>query len=184
MQYHDQDALNLLATSPLAAALPGTIQQSAGGAGASSQGAARGWLELPLHWNAQGIGSYAGFRLREEPGQPALFGSSAELQQYEEQPAVVHFTGTLPPIVRSSEYLNPWVPCSCKPWAYLCRHPFLPAFFAALDETPWRGWRPRQTQVAEACAAEIGQLLALVAAEKPGFNAAEAKRQLLHLLQG
>lgn len=77
------------------------------------------------------------------------------------------------------------MPYTSKPWAYLCQHPFVPAFFAALDATPgWRGWRPNQRQVAEAAAAELAEMLARVAAEHPGFDVAASKRQLSLLLQG
>jgi lipopolysaccharide biosynthesis glycosyltransferase len=205
LRFHDQDVLNLLAG------------RLAGGP--ESPAAGPGWLELPLRWNAQGIGTYARFRLKSEPGSQSLFASHEALQQFEKHPAVVHFTG--PPIVTPSAFLNDWVrarwgrviqacawaitcalvcstalrPCQApslccqvpytsKPWAYLCQHPFVPAFYATLEQTPWRGWRPEQGQVAEACAAELQHLLDRIAAVKEGFDAAAAKRQLVRLLEG
>ena len=53
------------------------------------------------------MGTYARFRTKAERHRPALFDSIDELQHYEQQPAVVHFTG--PPRVTPSAYLNPWV---------------------------------------------------------------------------
>lgn len=83
-----------------------------------------------------------------------------------------------------SAYLNPHVPFTSKPWSYLCCHPWAPAFYAALDATPWRGWRPSMDQVAEAAAAEVSVLLERVAAEKRGcFDAAACRQQLVRLLQ-
>lgn len=86
LQYHDQDVLNLLAAGPPAGPAWGAAQGPTSSAG--SLHAAPGWVELSLRWNAQGIGGYARFRLREEPARPALFGSAAELRRYEEQPVV------------------------------------------------------------------------------------------------
>jgi lipopolysaccharide biosynthesis glycosyltransferase len=40
---------------------------------------------------------------------------------------------------------DPWVVHYCsasKPWHADCRHPRADEFFAVLDATPWRGWRP------------------------------------------
>ena len=37
----------------------------------------------------------------------------------------------------------------------MCRHPFAPGFFAALDQTPWAGWRPGQRGLEQAAAEEL-----------------------------
>ena len=49
-----------------------------------------------LRWNAQGVGTYARNRVYPEHGLTALFSSAEELREYEERPAVLHFTG--PPL--------------------------------------------------------------------------------------
>lgn len=168
LRCHDQDVLNLLAS-------PSCCQPD------SSQTAAavcQGWMQLGLQWNAQGVGTYARRGISSEAGCPPLFASQEVLDLFESQPAVVHFTGL--PSVAPSSYLNPWVPYPSKPWAYLCQHPHRSAFFAALDATPWHGWRPSQRQVAEAAAKETVELVAKVEAELgPAFDVALC---LLHLL--
>ena len=76
------------------------------------------------------------------------------------------------------------VPYTSKPWAYLCQHPWRSTFFAVLDTTPWRGWRPQQCQVAVACADEVERLLARVAAEHVDFDADQRRQAILqHVMQ-
>lgn len=63
-------------------------------------------LTLARTASLQGLGTYAAFRTRPEPGRPQLL-SCAQLQALEAAPAVVHFTG--PPSVAPSQFLNPYV---------------------------------------------------------------------------
>lgn len=74
------------------------------------------------------------------------------------------------------------VPYTSKPWAYLCQHPWKATFFAALDTTPWHGWRPPRRQVADAYAEEVRSLLAKVAAEHADFNAEQCRKEIVQRL--
>ena len=47
------------------------------------------------------------------------------------------------------------VPYMAKPWTYLCQHPFKDRFFAVLDATPYKGWRPMQRDIEAAAAEEV-----------------------------
>ena len=79
------------------------------------------WLRLDPRWNMlpehfDDTRSYAW--VSEDPD---------ALRQAIAAPAVVHFTSSL------------------RPWRYsfLARHPLAGEWFALLDRTPWKGWRPR-----------------------------------------
>ncbi|KAI0773707.1 glycosyl transferase [Fomes fomentarius] len=64
------------------------------------------WRAVSLKWNAQGLGTYARYRMPERDALP--------LREMED-PKVVHFTGALHPSV--AEVLNPFVqPYGAKPW--------------------------------------------------------------------
>jgi lipopolysaccharide biosynthesis glycosyltransferase len=66
LRWHDQDALNI-----------------------AFQG---GWALLPVHWNAQGLGTYASDRVHASRDRPALL-SQEECDELHRAPSVVHFTG-------------------------------------------------------------------------------------------
>ena len=70
-----------------------------------------------------------------------------------------------------------------KLWDSLGQHPLRAAFFAPLDSTPWRGWRPPQHQVAEACAEEVRCFLVRMVEQEPEFDAGLCLQQVVQLLQ-
>jgi lipopolysaccharide biosynthesis glycosyltransferase len=74
------------------------------------------WTELPARWNAQNS-------FWDWPQWAADVLGSAEVEQARRAPAVLHFEG-------------PWL---CKPWHYLCRHPYVQTYRSVLSETPWAG---------------------------------------------
>lgn len=75
------------------------------------------WAPLPLQWN---LGSHA----FEYPGSRCSPVERDAFEQMLGDPRVIHFT-------------TEW-----KPWHYGIRHPYREQFFATLDQTAWRGWRP------------------------------------------
>lgn len=79
------------------------------------------WRELDPRWN-QGAHAYTFPTWQESPFDRAAFDSLRR------DPWIVHFTS------------------GSKPWHYFCRHAFLPQYFAMLDRTAWRGWRPSLPQ--------------------------------------
>ncbi|HMP79870.1 MAG TPA: glycosyltransferase family 8 protein [Pirellulaceae bacterium] len=77
------------------------------------------WGRLPLRWN---VGTHA----FEYPSLACAPLEQAEFAESLQRPAVFHFT---------TEF---------KPWLYRSNHPLREQFFAALDQTAWRGWRPEK----------------------------------------
>ena len=77
------------------------------------------WGMMPLRWNQ-------GAHIFEYPDADSSPLNEADYQQVKDDPAVIHFT---------TEF---------KPWKYHPFHPLRERFFAALDETSWRGWRPEK----------------------------------------
>lgn len=91
------------------------------------------WRPLSLKWNAQGLGTYARYRMPERDVLP--------LEEMED-PKVVHFTGALHPSV--AEVLNPFVqPYGAKPWGYAGApgHPYADEWWQVCEETAWKGWQ-------------------------------------------
>ncbi|PSS31980.1 hypothetical protein PHLCEN_2v2222 [Hermanssonia centrifuga] len=91
------------------------------------------WCALDLRWNAQGLGTYANCP---SPERDALNLSTMG------EGAIVHFTGPVNPAME--DVLNPHVqPYTSKPWGYAGApgHPFREEWWAALDQTGWKGWR-------------------------------------------
>jgi len=76
------------------------------------------WRPLELSWN-QGSHIYKYPTWQESPF------DLKSLAACRFAPRIVHFTS------------------EAKPWLYGNSHPFRALFFAVLDETAWRGWRPR-----------------------------------------
>lgn len=77
------------------------------------------WGELPSRWN-QGVHV---FEYPDESCSPIAYGEFVEMR---DNPALIHFT---------TEF---------KPWDFRPYHPLRGKFYDALDETAWRGWRPKQ----------------------------------------
>ena len=77
------------------------------------------WGRMPLRWNQ-------GAHIFIYPDAASSPLDEPEYQQLRDDPAVIHFT---------TEF---------KPWKYHPFHPLRDRFFAALDETSWRGWRPEK----------------------------------------
>jgi lipopolysaccharide biosynthesis glycosyltransferase len=91
------------------------------------------WRELPLTWNAQGLGTYA-----DGPGGGREL-IAVQLEEMKTKPALVHFTGPTNPDIEI--VLNPWIqPYTAKPWGYAGApgHPFSAAWWARLEKVP--GW--------------------------------------------
>eukprot|EP00049_Salpingoeca_infusionum_P010137 m.171596 g.171596 ORF g.171596 m.171596 type:complete len:967 (+) comp14554_c0_seq1:291-3191(+) len=104
------------------------------------------WHSLPLKWNAQGLGTYANFRVKAATDchlTDALF-TQRELDDLARDCVIVHFTGDLHP--RPSAVLNPWAPPSSKPWGYWKAkgHPHAGDWWETLSQTPWKSWTQRQ----------------------------------------
>ena len=62
---------------------------------------------------------------------------------------------------------DPWIvhfTTSVKPWDYESTHPFRAEWFRNLDETPYRGWRPKRSEYLAGQASKVmrrgGQWLA------------------------
>lgn len=77
------------------------------------------WQALPPRWNQ---GAHL-FDYPDESYSPIEF---ADFRDMRDHPALVHFT---------SEF---------KPWLFRSNHPLREAWFAGLDRTAWRGWRPEK----------------------------------------
>ena len=75
------------------------------------------WGRLPWRWN---VGSHL-FEYPDENRSPL---SQSDFLEMRDHPAIIHFT---------TEF---------KPWDYSNRHPWRDRFFAAVDRTAWKGWRP------------------------------------------
>jgi lipopolysaccharide biosynthesis glycosyltransferase len=55
---------------------------------------------------------------------------------------------------------DPWIvhfTTAVKAWSYECTHPFRDEWFANLDQTPYRGWRPSRSAYLAGQARGIGQ---------------------------
>lgn len=83
------------------------------------------WLSLHPRWNAQN--SMWDWR---ELAAEAL--DAAELEEAIRDPGIVHFEG----------------PSLCKPWHYLCHHPWRGAWWDTLRRTPWADTAPEDRTVA------------------------------------
>lgn len=95
------------------------------------------WHALDLRWNAQGLGTYADSVYTDR--------DVLDLSAMRTDPAIVHFTGPVNPGM--AEVLNPYVqPYTAKPWGYAGApgNPFTEEWWAALEETEWRGYRGSQ----------------------------------------
>jgi hypothetical protein len=92
------------------------------------------WLELPLTWNAQGLGTYADHHTTER--------SAMQLDAMKDDPRIVHFTGPIHPDLAG--VLNPYVqPVTAKPWGYVGApgHPYAEEWWSTLERTTWKGWK-------------------------------------------
>jgi lipopolysaccharide biosynthesis glycosyltransferase len=55
---------------------------------------------------------------------------------------------------------DPWIvhfTTAVKAWSYECTHPFRGEWFASLDQTPYRGWRPSRTAYLAGRARRLGK---------------------------
>ena len=96
------------------------------------------WNEVPLTWNAQGLGTYADSQSTDRAQ------IAAQMEEMKAKPTLVHFTGPTNPDVEI--VLNPWVqPYTAKPWGYAGApgHPFSKAWWETLREVP--GWEDYRT---------------------------------------
>lgn len=95
------------------------------------------WHEVPLIWNAQGLGTYADGHSTDRAQ------IAAQIEEMKAKPTLVHFTGPTNPDVEI--VLNPWVqPYTSKPWGYAGApgHPFSEVWWEALREVSgWEGYR-------------------------------------------
>lgn len=79
------------------------------------------WKSLPMQWNM-------GTHVYEYPSIKHSPIDAEEFERMANDPKIVHFT-------------TEW-----KPWHFGIEHKYREAFFEALDETAWRGWRPERPQ--------------------------------------
>jgi lipopolysaccharide biosynthesis glycosyltransferase/predicted O-methyltransferase YrrM len=96
------------------------------------------WHEVPLIWNAQGLGTYADSQSTDRAQ------IAAQMEEMKAKPKLVHFTGPTNPDVEI--VLNPWVqPYTAKPWGYAGApgHPFSEVWWETLREVP--GWKDYRT---------------------------------------
>ena len=73
------------------------------------------------------------------PHQATLPLDEAQLAELTKDPWIVHFTTAV------------------KAWSYECTHPFRDEWFASLDQTPYRGWRPSRGAYLAGQARRLGQ---------------------------
>lgn len=91
------------------------------------------WIPLPLQWNAQGLGTYAGL--------PSKDRDLLCLDDMND-PHIVHFTGPINPGL--VEVLNPYLqPCTAKPWGFIGApgHPYAEEWWQVQERTAWSGMR-------------------------------------------
>lgn len=113
------------------------------------------WQKLSFYWNAQGLGSYANFRV----GENLLF-TPKELQDLEENAYIVHFTGYSG---CSLIQFNPHCPEPVKPWSGMIMNPSTSApnpyvfeWFQVLYSIPeYRGWLPDRDRMKVTLQAEL-----------------------------
>jgi lipopolysaccharide biosynthesis glycosyltransferase len=79
------------------------------------------WHRLPPRWNVQ----RGHFR---HDGPPWSLEGVDAMSAAQERPAIIHFCH----------------PRWNRPWLVECDHPYRDRWFAALERTPWAGWRPAQ----------------------------------------
>lgn len=99
------------------------------------------WQRLPLHFNVQGLGSYANYRTYADGNHnhPKLF-SKSELNDLEENACIVHFTGASK-LSLSSFHEQVAVPL--KPWTGICTHPYSKRWLHILHSIPiYSSWTP------------------------------------------
>ena len=77
------------------------------------------WKQLDARWNQ-------GAHVFEYPSDDAMPIPAEEFAVMRDHPAIIHFT---------TEY---------KPWDFESTHPLRSRFFETLDQTAWKGWRPKQ----------------------------------------
>jgi len=73
------------------------------------------------------------------PHQATLPLDEAQLSELIKDPWIVHFTTAV------------------KAWSYECMHPFREEWFASLDQTPYRGWRPSRSAYYAGQARRLGR---------------------------
>lgn len=91
------------------------------------------WVALNLTWNAQGLGTYAGW--------VGIYQEKIYLEEMND-PAIVHFTGPVHPSMGAVlDFCHQ--PVTAKPWGYMGApgHPYEKDWWETLDKTAWRGWK-------------------------------------------
>lgn len=92
------------------------------------------WTPLPHAWNAQGLGTYAQYRTRSEPGSPQILSEKA-LDTLTREPYIVHFTGSAQ--FSLYQHARDSARSPCKPWVAGCAHPFRQEWLDVLELTPF-----------------------------------------------
>jgi lipopolysaccharide biosynthesis glycosyltransferase len=88
--------------------------------------------EIDPRWNVQ-------TEHFQPPHQATLPLDEAQLAELIKDPWIVHFTTAV------------------KAWSYECTHPFRDEWFASLDQTPYRGWRPSRRAYLAGQARRLGR---------------------------
>ena len=94
------------------------------------------------------------------PHQATLPLDEAQLSELIKDPWIVHFTTAV------------------KAWSYECTHPFRGEWFAGLDQTPYRGWRPSRTAYLADQARRLGQRVQRRLGPRPGLGQVTSRARL------
>nr|GAT45979.1 predicted protein [Mycena chlorophos] len=95
------------------------------------------WFEIPVEWNATGLGTYAA----KESSERTAVWANGELAALHQKAKIVHFTGPVhPSMARVLDVYNQ--PYTAKPWGYAGApgHPFVEEWRKVLTKTPWKDW--------------------------------------------
>ncbi|KAF7292881.1 hypothetical protein MIND_01187100 [Mycena indigotica] len=95
------------------------------------------WLEIPVEWNATGLGTYA----TKKDAERVVVWKHDELDKLHTTAKIVHFSGPVHPSMASvlDEYNQPW---TSKPWGFAGApgHPFVSEWRKVLETTAWKDW--------------------------------------------
>lgn len=101
------------------------------------------WKSLSLRYNLQGLGSYAEGRIHSSSEsslqQPFLY-TADEFAALQRDAVIIHFTGSSAPSF--AEAIHPHYTIACKPWSWVCYHPWRCRYLDSARRTPFRDHFP------------------------------------------